>query len=183
MTGPRIAGLVLLETRTFSDHRGYFRETYRQDRLTEILGRRVDFTQDNESWSKSAGVLRGLHFQRPPHVQAKLVRVVRGAVFDVAVDLRAGSPTYGRWEGFELTADNGRQLFVPEGLAHGFVTLVDDTVVSYKTSDFYAPECEGGLRWNDPDLAIDWPLKGREPIVSEKDGLLPFFSQSVPFEK
>ena len=172
-----IAGLKLIQTKTFADHRGYFRETYRSNGFREITGRDVDFVQDNESLSKSAGVLRGLHFQRSPHTQAKLVRVVCGSIFDVAVDLRPSSPTFKQWRSFELSAENGRQLFVPGGFAHGFCTLAENTVVTYKVSDYYVPECDGGIRWNDPELAIPWPFADHEIIISEKDASLPLLAQ------
>lgn len=176
------AGLVLLEAATFSDHRGYFRETYRRNDLAERLGREIDFVQDNQSWSARAGTLRGLHFQRPPRAQAKLVSVASGEIYDVAVDLRPDSPHYGRWQGFELSAENGRQLFVPEGFAHGFLTLSDQVLVNYKVSDYYAPDCDAGLRWNDPSLKIDWPLAGRELIISDKDAALPWLAQLQALE-
>lgn len=172
-----LEGLLLLETSTFSDHRGYFRETYRRERLLELLGREVDFVQDNQSWSKKAATLRGLHFQLPPRAQAKLVSVASGAIYDVAVDLRLESPTFGQWAGVVLSAENGRQLFVPEGFAHGFLTLTDNVTVAYKTSGYYAPECDSGLKWNDPTINIQWPLNGLEPVISAKDSDLPLFSQ------
>ncbi|MDR2946119.1 MAG: dTDP-4-dehydrorhamnose 3,5-epimerase [Candidatus Adiutrix sp.] len=174
-----IEGLKLIPTKTFSDSRGYFRESYRRDIFRDILGRDLEFVQDNESLS-AAGVLRGLHFQRPPHAQAKLVRVLRGAIYDVAVDLRPNSPTFKQWAAFELNADDGSQLFVPEGLAHGFCALTEGAVVSYKVSDFYAPECEGGVRWDDPELAIPWPCSGASAIVSAKDAVLPLLSELNP---
>ncbi|MGL4209510.1 MAG: dTDP-4-dehydrorhamnose 3,5-epimerase [Candidatus Adiutrix sp.] len=166
-----ISGPMLLSPKTFADLRGYFRESYQKKQLAEILGFEIDFVQDNDSFSKEIGVLRGLHFQRPPHAQAKLVKVVSGAIFDVIVDLRADSTTYGHWQSFELCAQKGQQLFVPVGFAHGFCTLSENTTVSYKISDYYAPECEGGVIWNDKQLAIDWPLK-KPPIISEKDDKL-----------
>jgi dTDP-4-dehydrorhamnose 3,5-epimerase len=133
--------------------------------------------------SRPAGVLRGLHFQRPPHAQAKLVRCIRGAIWDVAVDIRKGSPTFGRFAAAELSAENGWQLFVPAGFAHGFLTLQPDTEVEYKVSDFYAPECDGGLIWNDPDLALPWPLMDGAPILSNKDHKLPGLSEfENPFD-
>ncbi|UQZ89647.1 dTDP-4-dehydrorhamnose 3,5-epimerase [Deltaproteobacteria bacterium Smac51] len=171
MEAIRIGGLILLEYKTYGDDRGYFRETFRQDEINKIFGREIEFVQDNESLSK-ASVVRGLHFQRPPHAQAKLVKVSAGRIFDVAVDLRPGSNTYGRWDGYELSAENGKQLFIPEGFAHGFVALEDNTVVSYKVTDYYAPECDGGVLWDDPVIGIEWPLPG-EPIVSGKDLNLP----------
>ena len=168
-------GLMLFDIKTFHDHRGYFRETFRLNNPA-IAETGVEFVQDNESLSKQVYVLRGLHFQRPPHAQAKLVRVVSGSAYDVVVDLRPSSETFGQWQGFELNADNGQQLFVPAGFAHGFCTLEENTVVSYKVSDYYAPDCDGGLRWDDPDLNINWPLNGKNPVVSEKDSALPVFA-------
>lgn len=175
-----IAGLKLIQTKTFTDHRGYFRETYRTHDFREITGCGLEFVQDNESLSKQAGVLRGLHFQRPPHTQAKLVRVVCGSIFDVVVDLRPSSPTFKQWSSFELSAENGWQLFVPEGLAHGFCTLAENTVVTYKVSNYYAPECDGGIRWNDPELGITWPFTDNDIIISEKDAVLPLLAQLDP---
>lgn len=163
--------VILVKPRRFGDSRGWFSETYRDDRYV-ALGVDSGFVQDNQSWSAAAGTVRGLHFQRPPHAQAKLVRCLVGAIWDVAVDLRRGSPTYGGWVGAELTAENGHQLYVPVGFAHGFVTLTDDTHVAYKVSDFYAPETEGGLIWNDPALALAWPLPAGGAVTSDKDAVL-----------
>jgi dTDP-4-dehydrorhamnose 3,5-epimerase len=161
----------LIQTKRFVDDRGWFSEVYNRDRFSD-LGLDVTFTQDNHSLSRPAGVLRGLHFQRPPHAQAKLVRCVRGRIWDVAVDIRAGSPTYANWVARELTADNGLQLFLPIGFAHGFLTLEPNSEVVYKTSDVYAPDCDDGLAWNDPDIAISWPSVDRGPILSAKDRAL-----------
>ncbi|MDE2357101.1 MAG: dTDP-4-dehydrorhamnose 3,5-epimerase [Alphaproteobacteria bacterium] len=161
----------LIAPRRFADARGWFTETW-SARHFEKLGVTTGFVQDNLSRSIPAGVLRGLHFQAPPHAQAKLVRCARGRVFDVAVDLRRGSPTFGRWVGAELTAENGWMLFIPVGFAHGFLTLEPESELAYKASDVYAPETEGGLAWNDPDLAIPWPLAGAAPLVSDKDAQL-----------
>jgi len=177
-----IEGLELIDGKTFSDNRGYFRETYRRHSFTDIIGRDIEFVQDNESLSRQVGVMRGLHFQRPPHVQAKLVRVVCGSIFDVVVDLRPLSPTFRQWWSFELNSENGVQLFVDGGFAHGFCTLSENTVVTYKVSDYYAPECDGGIRWNDPDLAIPWPFDDSSVIISDKDSSLPFLSQLDPIE-
>ena len=172
----------LIETRRFGDERGWFMESYSRKRYAE-LGVDVAFCQDNHSMSRPVGVLRGLHFQRPPHAQDKLVRCVRGRIWDVAVDVRRGSPTYARWVAAELSAENGRQLFVPVGFAHGFITLEPDTEVEYKVSDFYAADCEGGLIWNDPDLAVAWPAPLQGPTLSDKDVILPRFTDFVsPFE-
>jgi dTDP-4-dehydrorhamnose 3,5-epimerase len=152
-----------------SDHRGYFGETYSRRRYAE-KGFDVEFVQDNHSLSYCVGTLRGLHFQAPPAAQGKLVRCGRGAIFDVAVDIRCGSPTYGQWEGYELTAENGHQLYVPVGFAHGFVTLEPDSEIVYKCTDYYAPETEGAVRWD--SCGIEWPLPG-DPILSDKDAVAP----------
>ena len=157
-----------------NDNRGYFAETYSHRKYLE-LGIDVEFVQDNHSFSREVGTLRGLHFQSPPHAQAKLVRCGRGAIFDVAVDIRRGSPTYGQWEGYELTAKNGDQLYIPVGFAHGFVTLEPDSEIVYKCSDYYAPETEGALLWNDSDIGINWPTE-TDPILSDKDAVAPLFS-------
>lgn len=163
--------LRLIRTKRLGDERGWFAETYNARTFAQE-GIETTFVQDNHSLSRSAGVLRGLHFQAPPHAQAKLVRCVRGAIFDVAVDLRIGSPTFGKWAAAELSADNGDQFLVPIGFAHGFVTLQPDTEVIYKLSNFYAPEHESGIVWNDPEIAIPWPISG-VPILSPKDEALP----------
>ena len=160
--------LILFTPKRFGDARGWFSETFRHD-VWHDLGIHDDFVQDNQSLSKPQDTLRGLHFQLAPKGQAKLVRCLRGALFDVAVDLRQGSPTYGQWLGAELSADNGRQLYIPVGFAHGFVTLEPDTEVLYKVSSYYAPDCDRGLAWNDPDIGIDWSLGDREPLLSDKD--------------
>jgi dTDP-4-dehydrorhamnose 3,5-epimerase len=174
MIGANLKELILLITpRRFSDQRGFFAETYNRKKYLE-MGIDVEFVQDNHSLSRDVGTLRGLHFQAPPHAQAKLVRCGRGAFFDVAIDIRLGSKTYGQWIGYELSADNGHQLYVPVGFAHGFLTLEPDSEIVYKCSDYYAPETEGALRWNDLDIGIEWPLKGN-PILSEKDATACFF--------
>ena len=162
----------LVSPRRFGDDRGWFSETW-SARAAERLGLPREFRQDNHSLSRPPLTLRGLHFQVPPHAQAKLVRCVRGRIWDVAADVRAGSPTFGKWVGAELSAENGHQLFVPVGFAHGLLTLEPDTEVEYKVTDFYAPECDGGLIWNDPDIAVGWPLQGATPILSPKDAILP----------
>ena len=151
------------------DSRGFFAETYSRQRYVE-MGIDVEFVQDNHSLSRSVGTLRGLHFQATPHAQGKLVRCGRGAIFDVAVDIRRGSPTYGKWEGYELTADNGHQLYVPVGFAHGFVTLEPDSEIVYKCTDYYAPESEGAVHWD--SCGIAWPLSV-DPILSDKDAVAP----------
>ena len=163
----KIRDLYIIEPKVFGDNRGYFMETYSRKDFFDA-GLTMEFVQDNESKSKK-GVLRGLHFQTK-HTQGKLVRVTEGAVYDVAVDLRKGSPTYGQWEGILLTSENKKQFYVPEGLAHGFLVLSDTAVFNYKCTDFYAPEYDGGVLWNDPDIGIEWPLDGIEEILlSEKD--------------
>lgn len=175
-------GLILISPPRFEDARGYFQETYVAQRYAEA-GITCEFVQDNQSFSKSRGVLRGLHYQAPPHAQAKLVRCSRGAIFDVAVDLRAGSPTYGRHAGVELSADNGDQIFIPEGFAHGFCTLTEDVLIDYKVSHPYTPEAEQGLIWNDPDLGVQWPVEAADALLSDKDRALPAFSTlDTPFD-
>ncbi len=179
-----IPGLLLITPARFGDHRGFFSESWNRKSFAEA-GIDIDFVQDNHSFSTEAGTIRGLHFQAPPAAQDKLVRCGRGALFDVAVDIRKGSPTYGQWYGVELSFENGRQMLVPAGFAHGFVTLVQDTEIIYKCSDFYAPETEGALRWNDPDIAIDWRLEGRSPVLSDKDaqaGTLADFNSPFTWE-
>jgi len=166
----------------FGDQRGYFAETFNRRRFADATGLDVDWVQDNQSLSATPGTLRGLHFQTPPSAQAKLVRVLRGRIWDVAVDIRAASPTYGQWVGVELSEANFKQLFVPRGFAHGFVTLEPDTVVSYKVDDYYDKEADAGLAWDDPTLAVDWPLEGLAPVLSEKDRVQPVFADFVsPF--
>ena len=176
MTETNLKDTTLLITPSrFGDHRGFFAETYSRQKYKE-LGIDIEFVQDNHSLSHDVGTLRGLHFQTPQHAQSKLVRCGRGAFFDVAVDIRRGSQTYGQWVGYELSAENGHQLYVPRGFAHGFVTLKPDSEIVYKCSDYYAPETEGALRWDDPDIGIKWPLQGN-PILSEKDALAPFLKE------
>lgn len=162
-----IDGVVIIEPKVFGDHRGYFFESF-SERDFNAQVREVKFVQDNESKS-CYGVLRGLHFQKPPHAQSKLVRVVKGAVLDVAVDIRKGSPTFGQHVAVELTEDNHRQFFIPRGFAHGFVVLTDEVIFQYKCDNFYAPEREGAIAWDDPDLNIDWKVPADKIILSEKD--------------
>ena len=169
------ASLIHINPQRHGDHRGFFAETYSRRKYSE-LGIEDEFVQDNHSLSREVGTLRGLHFQSPPRAQAKLVRCGRGAIFDVAVDIRRGSPTYGQWEGYELTAENGDQLYIPVGFAHGFVTLEPDSEIVYNCSDYYAPETEGAILWNDPDIGINWPTEA-EPILSEKDSVAPLISE------
>lgn len=163
-----IPEVKLLTPKKFGDHRGFFSETWNR-RTFSAHGIDLDFVQDNHSRSAEPGTVRGLHFQIPPHAQDKLVRVVRGRVLDVAVDLRRSSPTYGRHVTAELSADNWRQILVPVGFAHGFVTLEPDTEVLYKVTNYYAPDHDRGLFWNDPHLGIDWPVAAERATVSEKD--------------
>ncbi|MDI4658560.1 dTDP-4-dehydrorhamnose 3,5-epimerase [Xanthobacter autotrophicus] len=175
-----LQGLFLIEPRRFGDNRGFFAETWSR-RILKDAGIDIDFVQDNHSLSRQTGTVRGLHFQSPPHEQAKLVRCGRGRLFDVAVDLRRGSPTYGRWAGVELSAENGRQLLVPSGFGHGFVTREPDTEIVYKCSDYYAPECDGGIRWNDPDIGVHWGLSEAAGI-SDKDTRAPLLADfDTPF--
>lgn len=162
-----IEGVVIIEPRIFRDERGYFFESFSQHEFQEKVCNTV-FVQDNESKS-SYGVLRGLHFQKPPYAQSKLVRVIKGAVLDVAVDIRKGSPTFGQHVAVELTEDNHRQFFIPRGFAHGFSVLTDEVIFQYKCDNFYAPQSEGALAWDDPDLGIDWRLPAEKVILSEKD--------------
>ena len=179
-----LAGVLLITPRRFGDDRGFFAETWSARVLAEYITDAV-FVQDNHSLSAKVGTVRGLHFQAPPHAQAKLVRCGRGALFDVAVDIRKGSPTYGRWFGAELSFENGQQLFIPVGFAHGFVTRAPDTEIVYKCSDYYAPETEGALRFDDPGIGIDWGLNGIEPVLSDKDaaaGSLADFDSPFIFE-
>jgi dTDP-4-dehydrorhamnose 3,5-epimerase len=163
-----LPGVMLLTPRRFVDARGYFAELYNQRAMAGI-GVDLVFLQENHSLSEAVGTVRGLHFQSPPHAQAKLVRCGQGALWDVAVDVRRGSPTFGAWVGHELSAENGVQMLVPSGFLHGFVTLLPRTEIVYRCSDFYAPDCDGAVRWDDPDIAIDWPMDGRAPLLSDKD--------------
>jgi len=164
------------------DDRGWLSETFRETRLRDI-GIFCHFIQENQSYSKGAGTLRGIHFQVPPAPQAKLITVLRGRVLDVAVDVRRNSPTYGKFVSTELSAESGRQMYVPVGFAHGFLTLEDDARVLYKVSDYYAPEYESGIRWNDSELAFPWPIKDADIILSSKDKQLPLLKEfSSPFE-
>ena len=163
------------------DDRGWFSEIFHQERLRDI-GITCRFVQDNQSSSKHTGTLRGLHFQLPPAAQAKLVTVVKGRILDVAVDIRRGSPTFGKYVSTELSSETGRQLYIPVGFAHGFLTLENDVVVMYKASDYYAPTHESGIRWNDPEIWFPWPLKDANMIISDKDRRLPLLKEfASPF--
>jgi dTDP-4-dehydrorhamnose 3,5-epimerase len=176
-----ISGVLLLKPRYFHDARGYFVETFNA-RAAREAGLKADFVQDNQALSLKRGTVRALHFQLPPRAQAKLVRVFRGSIYDVAVDLRAGSPSYGRWVAATLTAQGGDQIFVPRGFAHGYCTLEDNTEVAYKVDDYYAPDNERGLIWDDPSLGIGWPVAAADAVLSDKDRKLPRFADFVsPF--
>ena len=171
-----IEGVYIIEPRLFEDERGYFFEAFSERRFAELTGIETRFVQDNESRSVK-GVVRGLHFQLPPHAQSKLVRVVRGTILDVAVDIRRGSPTFGRRVAVELSEHNHRQLFIPRGFAHGFSVLEGDAIVEYKCDNYYAPDSEGAIRWDDPTLAIDWQTADNKTIVSAKDMANPLFEE------
>ena len=177
-TRTAIPDVVIIEPKVHGDSRGYFVETFRADKLETFLGYKLNFGQDNESKS-SKGVLRGLHYQLPPHAQTKLVRVISGRVLDVAVDIRKNSPTFGQHVAVELTADNKRQMLVPRGFAHGFVVLEDDTIFAYKVDNYYSPECDRGIAFNDPALNIDWMLKTEELKLSDKDTKQPKLADAV----
>ena len=170
-----IEGLLILEPRVFKDPRGFFYESYHKEELARN-GIEYEFIQDNQSRS-SYGVIRGLHFQEEPHAQAKLVHVTEGAVYDVAVDIRSGSPSYGSWFGIELSAENFLQLLIPGGFAHGLAVLSEKATVQYKCDQYYHPESESGIRFDDPDLLIDWRIDPEKAVISEKDRILPYFKQ------
>ena len=176
-TRTAIPDVVIIEPKVHGDSRGYFVETFRQDKLEEFLGYQINFCQDNESKS-SKGVLRGLHYQLPPHAQTKLVRVISGRVLDVAVDIRRNSPTFGQHVAVELSADNKKQLLVPRGFAHGFVVLEDDTVFAYKVDNYYSPQCDRGIAFDDKNLNIDWILKKEELNLSAKDTKQPKLNET-----
>lgn len=171
-----IEDVYIIEPRLFEDERGYFFEAFSERKFAELTGIDTRFVQENESRS-AKGVVRGLHFQLPPHAQSKLVRVVRGAILDIAVDIRRGSPTFGRHVAVELSEHNHRQLFIPRGFAHGFSVLEGDAIVEYKCDNYYAPECEGAIRWDDPTLAINWQIGDNKAIVSAKDKGNPLFEE------
>ena len=172
--------LVIIPPR-FRDGRGFFAESWNAKRQSDA-GIDLNFVQDNHSMSTQVGTVRGLHFQAPPHAQAKLVRCGRGCLFDVAVDIRRGSPTFGQWVGEELSFENGKQLLIPAGFLHGFVTRQPDTEIIYKCSDYYSPECDGALRFDDPDIGIDWGLNGAKAMLSDKDSAAPFLKDfDTPF--
>lgn len=172
--------LQLIKPKRYRDHRGFFAEIYNIKTFQE-LNISVNFVQDNHSLSNEVKTLRGLHYQKPPHAQSKLVRCGQGTIFDVAVDIRINSPTFGKWAGYKLSASNGHQLYIPIGFAHGFVTLEPHSEIVYKCSDYYAPETESALFWNDPDIGIKWPFKGN-PVLSKKDEVAPLLkNMNSPF--
>ncbi|MBU1289335.1 MAG: dTDP-4-dehydrorhamnose 3,5-epimerase [Alphaproteobacteria bacterium] len=177
-----IPEVILVKPQHFGDDRGYFRETYRQSKY-DAEGIRGPFVQDNFSMSRDANVLRGLHFQTNPSAQGKLVRCTQGAIFDVAVDIRRGSPNYGQHVSATLSAENGWQMFIPVGFAHGFCTLEPDCAVDYKVTAYYDPSCDKGIAWDDPDIGINWPLSGNSPILSGKDTKQPQFRDLPEFFK
>ena len=176
-TRTAIPDVVIIEPKVHGDSRGYFVETFRQDKLEEFLGYQINFCQDNESKS-SKGVLRGLHYQLPPHAQTKLVRVIQGRVLDVAVDIRKNSPTFGQHVAVELSGENKKQLLIPRGFAHGFVVLEDDTVFAYKVDNYYSPECDRGIAFDDKNLNMDWILNHNELNLSAKDTKQPKLNET-----
>ena len=180
VTPTALPEVLIFEPRVFGDERGFFMESFNQRAFDAAVGRHVEFVQDNHSCS-ARGVLRGLHYQLPPHAQGKLVRVVRGSAFDVAVDIRRGSPSFGRWVGVTLDARDHKQMWIPPGFAHGFLALEDDTHFLYKTTDFYARECERSIVWSDPAIGIVWPDASRAPMVAAKDAAAPPLASAETF--
>jgi len=174
VTKTKLDGVLIIEPRVFGDSRGWFMETYNKEKTPQIT---CVFVQDNQSFSAQKGTLRGIHFQKPPMEQAKLVRCTRGAFMDYAVDLRPDSKTYKEWISVELTEENKLQLFIPRGFGHGFITLTNDTEIQYKTDNYYSPEHDSAILWSDPELGIDWGTT--EPVVSEKDGKAPLLNEMV----
>lgn len=175
-TQTELEGVLIVEPAVFGDHRGWFMETYSDSKFQE-QGLQLQFVQDNQSFSAIKGTLRGLHYQINPKAQTKLVRCTKGAIFDVAVDIRKGSPSYSKWVGIELTADNKKQLLIPKCFAHGFMTLTDNVEVQYKCDELYSPECDGGILWNDPEIGIEWPMH-IQPVLSAKDEKAPLLKDS-----
>lgn len=171
-----LSGVKVIKPSVFGDHRGWFMETYNSVQFKES-DINIDFVQDNQSFSAAKGTLRGLHYQLAPKAQTKLVRCTRGSIFDVAVDIRKNSPTYSQWFGIELTAENKKQLLIPKGFAHGFMTLTEDAEVQYKVDELYAPDCDRGISWNDPEIGIEWPINV-EPVLSEKDSNAPLLKEA-----
>ncbi|WP_349745223.1 dTDP-4-dehydrorhamnose 3,5-epimerase [Roseateles cavernae] len=181
ITPTSLPEVLIVEPKVFGDARGFFTESWNEAVFNQAVGYDVRFVQDNHSRS-ARGVLRGLHYQLPPHAQGKLVRVVSGAVFDVAVDMRKSSPNFGRWEGVELTAENHRQLWIPPGFAHGFLVLSETADFLYKTTDTYAPQAEGCVRWDDPAIGIQWPATGVAPLLADKDAKAPLLAEAKYFD-
>jgi len=181
VTPTALPEVLIVEPRVFGDARGFFTESWNEARFNEATSNTLRFVQDNHSRS-SRGVLRGLHFQLQPHAQGKLVRCVAGAVFDVAVDMRKSSPRFGRWVGVELSAENQRQLWIPPGFAHGFLVVSETADFLYKTTDYYAPQAEGSVRWDDPAIGIEWPLNGLTPQLADKDAQAPLLAQALTFD-
>ena len=180
ITKTKLEGVVIIEPDVFGDNRGFFMESWNKKKMAEA-GLNYDFVQDNHSKSTTKGTLRGIHFQKGDKAQAKLVRCVKGAVFDVAVDLRRNSPTFKQWVGVELSEENKKQLLIPRGFGHGFITLTDDVEFLYKADNYYAPEADAGIRWNDPDIGVEWGIEN--PILSEKDRRNPFFKNIIVQKK
>ena len=180
ITKTKLEGVVIIEPDVFGDNRGFFMESWNKKKMAEA-GLNYDFVQDNHSKSTTKGTLRGIHFQKGDKAQAKLVRCVKGAVFDVAVDLRRNSPTFKQWVGVELSEENKKQLLIPRGFGHGFITLTDDVEFLYKADNYYAPEADAGIRWNDPDIGVEWGIEN--PILSEKDRRNPFFKNIIVHKK
>lgn len=181
ITPTSLPEVLIVEPRVFGDARGFFTESWNEAAFNAAVGQELRFVQDNHSRS-ARGVLRGMHFQLPPHAQGKLVRVVSGAVFDVAVDMRRSSPNFGRWVGVELSAENHRQLWIPPGFAHGFLVLSESADFLYKTTGYYAPQAEGHLRWNDPTVGIEWPDLGMAPLLAAKDESAPLLGEALSFD-
>ncbi|KQV95916.1 dTDP-4-dehydrorhamnose 3,5-epimerase [Rhizobacter sp. Root1221] len=181
VTPTALPEVLLLEPKVFGDERGFFMESFNQKLFDDAVGYPVTFVQDNHSRS-AKGVLRGLHYQLPPHAQGKLVRAVSGAVFDVAMDMRRSSPNFGKWVGYELSAENKRMLWIPPGFAHGFLVVSESADFLYKTTDYYMPQAEGAVRWNDPTVGIAWPTLGADPQLSSKDRDAPPLDQANAFE-
>ncbi|MCU7373152.1 dTDP-4-dehydrorhamnose 3,5-epimerase [Paucibacter sp. O1-1] len=181
ITPTSLPEVLIVEPKVFGDARGFFTESWNEAVFNRAVGQEVRFVQDNHSRS-ARGVLRGLHYQLPPHAQGKLVRVVSGAVFDVAVDMRRSSPNFGRWGGVELSADNHKQLWIPPGFAHGFLVLSETADFLYKTTDTYAPQAEGCVRWDDPAIGIQWPATGVAPLLAEKDAKAPLLAEAKYFD-
>lgn len=180
VTPTALPEVLVIEPKVFGDERGFFMESYNQRAFNEAVGYEVIFVQDNHSRS-ARGVLRGLHYQLPPHAQGKLVRVTSGAVFDVAVDMRRSSPNFGKWVGEELSAANHKQLWIPPGFAHGFLVLSETADFLYKTTDYYAPQAEQSVRWNDSSLAVDWPVMGAPPVLSPRDAVAALLADAQTF--